>query len=212
MDEKMIDKNESLDIEALLKRLKSTPFNAMPTVATYDMGLQYDYVMPEGAGSNLGSMGQWPAYWFAGIPDGKWQEIRNALSESKLTIDLLHGTDLHAFAEHIENDYYGAQFRKIELNDMLSELLTLPDSLPERFFSLFDMGYSGYSGHKPLFFETEEAFLDEFKKSYCWDIVKWDEMTDESLIYWADRIDMFLGEFPYYHFSGNSDSEEENDD
>ena len=61
--------------------------------------------------------------------------------------------------------------------------------------------YPGSGDYKPLFFGSEEAFLAAFREKYCLDIIKWDEMTNDDLTYWADRIDEFLEEFPYYTYS-----------
>ena len=43
--------------EEMLKELKTIDLRAIPTVATMDMGLQYDYATSEGAGTSFGGNG-----------------------------------------------------------------------------------------------------------------------------------------------------------
>lgn len=51
----------------MLRVLKNVEFCAIPTVATFDMGLQYDYVTSNGAGTGFGGMGSWPIYEISSV-------------------------------------------------------------------------------------------------------------------------------------------------
>ena len=182
--------------DELLNELKSVEFCAVPTVMTMDMGIQYDYVYPEGAGSGFGGMGMWPAYFISGIENGKWIEIKQKLKSEMLTVDDLEGTELGIFANNLFEDYYGACFRTIDLNDMLRGLIDLPDDLPDRIYILFDMGDIGYEGHRPEFYIHKKDLLEAFQDAYCTDIEPWDEMGTEELQEWYERIDDEFDEFP----------------
>ena len=198
--------------EDMISEMSKIIVRAIPTVATYDMGLEYDYITSLGIGTGFGGMGQWPAYWFSKIDDDKWKEIREKLASCQLTIETLKDTELYPFAERLFEDYYGAQFRTIELNDMLSGLLDLPEALHGKLYALFDMGDSGYDGHKPVFFESEESLLEEFKDVYCNDIIPWEELEDKDVLIWYRRLETDFDSFPYYHYSkDNNDGEEEYD-
>ena len=198
--------------EKLLSKGKGAKFCATPTVATYDMGLQYDYVMPEGVGTNLGSMGQWPAYWFSKVENDKWTEIRKALTNSRLTMEILEGTELAEFAQAYISNSYESQFRDIELNQVLSGLLSLPEYSPERIYAICDMGAGVYEDCISKFYDTEEEFLTAFKKEYCRDFTPWDDLENEDLIYWVERLDTDFDSFPYYHYSHEYDDEEVDND
>ena len=46
----------------MIEYLKTIDVRAKPTIITDDMGLQYDYVTAEGAGTGFGGMGDWPVH------------------------------------------------------------------------------------------------------------------------------------------------------
>lgn len=184
--------------DEMLRILKKVEFCAIPTVITMDMGLQYDYVTPEGAGTGFGGMGRWPVYQLSGIEKSRWKEIRTKLSNKTLETLDLQGTDLDNFVESMFNEYYGTQFREIELNEMLVGLLSLPDESPTFFYAIFDMGDIGHEGHIPEFYDSKEKMLSEFQAYYCSDVDAWESMDEETLRSWIDRLDSNFDEFPMY--------------
>lgn len=80
-----------------------------------------------------------------------WTIIKNKLRKRELIRQDLENTELGLFVDEIFNEYYGAQFRKIELNSILENLLNLPIELPQEIYAIFDMGDIGSEEHKPIF-------------------------------------------------------------
>ena len=181
--------------------LKQIVCVAVPTIATPDMGLQYDYITSEGAGSNLGNMGSWPAHKLRGVSQKKWDTIRHSLREGSFKRKTLYNTDLYSFSKCLSEEYYGGQFKKISLNQMFQGLLKLPEKTPETIYCLFDLGDIGYEGHVPEFYANEEDFIFAFRDTYCSYVDKWEDMSDEELEQWYSRTKDDLNGFPYYTYT-----------
>lgn len=181
-----------------LEKLKSVSFCALPTVATMDMGLEYDYVCEEGAGTGFGGMGSWPAYMISGIETSRWTRIKKKVEEKELSQNDLEGTELGIFIESIFENYYGGQIRELEINDLLHNLIILPDILPETIYILFDMGGVGYEGHRPEFYISEDEMKEAFKSQYCSYFQAWEDMDDEELELWYSRLDTEFDSFPCF--------------
>lgn len=83
-------------------------------------------------------------------------------------------------------------------NDLLHNLINLPDILPETIYILFDMGDIRYEGHRPEFFISEDEMKEAFKSQYSGYIQEWEDMDDEELESWYSRIDTEFDSFPCF--------------
>lgn len=178
----------------LIKKLKAIPCSATITVVTLDMGLEYAYVSAEGCGAKFGAMGRWPLIKLGQIEEAQWRSIRSKVADGSISINDLENTSLYEFGDDVLNHYYGGMFREVYLPEMMKNLLDLPEKLTADFYCLFDLGDSGYEGHVPLFFETEQECVQAFHRDYCNDMVSWDDLSDDDLVEWSKRIEN--GEFP----------------
>ena len=176
----------------MINALKAAGLRATPTVATEDMGLQYDYSTPEGAGTSFGGMGSWPALAFGPINPEQWKKIIEEVQSGSLTVETLAETGL--------DEMFGSIYTldKLDPADVLKNIL-LVASQSGVFYCLFDTGM--YYAEKPEFFasleELEKAFID----NYCRDIISWDEMDDSEIENWYSRLSDDLSEFAIYHYS-----------
>lgn len=71
--------------EEMIKKLENAAFCAVPVMMTMDMGVQYDFITPEGAGSLFGTLGEWPAYCVQVVEESKWRRIREKVANG--TVD-----------------------------------------------------------------------------------------------------------------------------
>lgn len=121
--------------EEMLSELKAINLHAVPTVATMDMGIQYDYATSEGAGTGFGGMGSWPAHMFSPIGEERWLKIRKEIKNHSLLVEDLEGTGLDVFLGKV-NPVKGETIP----SDVLQSLLVLPEKLTKPFYCFFDDG------------------------------------------------------------------------
>lgn len=178
----------------MIEELKAIDLRAIPTVITFDMGLEYDYVTSKGAGTSFGGMGGWPAHIFRPIKQEKWQSIRNAIKAMELTYEDLEGTDLYYFAQNIHS------LQDFELSEALDGLLELPEQMKDQFYCFYDTGIWYNALEKPTFYMSETEVKNEFIDSFTNDIILWEDMDDEEVKTWFDRIhdDMYTFVFVRY--------------
>ena len=169
--------------EQMILELKAAGIRAVPTVMTYDMGMQYDYITSEGAGTSLGGMGSWPLWKFNAIPKDRWQQIKQAIEDKTLTPELLEGTGLDVML----SDIYIVESQTIDYSDFLSGLadLGMPTS---DYYCLYDTGMLFSETVKPLFYLDEKEAKAAFAKSFCYNIETWDNMDDDTVENWYERL------------------------
>lgn len=169
--------------EQMISELKSAGIRAIPTVMTYDMGLQYDYITPEGAGTGFGGMGRWPLWRFNAIPTERWNQIKEAIADKTLTLEMLNGTGLDVMLSNV----YLVGSQEINYPDYLSELLDL-DMPKEGLYCLHDTGMMFSEDDKPQFYLDEDEAKAAFVDGFCYDVESWDDMDDETLTGWFERL------------------------
>lgn len=180
-----------LNREKMLTELKNIDLRAIPTVATMDMGLQYDYATSEGAGTGFGGMGDWPAHKFMPIRKERWLRIREGKKNNSLTAADLEGTGLDIFLEKFNTINY-----EVIPSEALKGLLNLSEELSGPFYCFFDDGL-WYDEHaeRPVFFTSEKELKAEFISRFVDDLTKWEEMDDEELTQWYERLQDEMAEF-----------------
>ncbi len=186
MDRKLPNRKETI------KQLQELGFRATPTVGTYDMGLQYDYICHDGAGTGLGNMISWPAYFFRKIDGLKWAIIREKVIDGTLCIDDLQGTDLYEFVNGVLMNSSKAEDESIA--GLLCDLKDFPEHFDNVFYCLFD---DVSWDCKPEFFASEHEVQERFKDKYCRGLIAWEDMDLEELEDWLSRSQDDLSEFPY---------------
>ena len=189
--------------DELLKSLSEVEFCAVPTLMTEDMGLEYDYITPKGAGSSFGNIGDWPAFKLCKIDDQKWKNIKEQVANHSLTDSDLEGTELGRLVESLRY-FYGDLYTKYypDLSTLFAGVLSLPDQLPEYYYCRMDCRSWG---DIPDFFSDKKSFLEFFEASYCSDITEWNDMTDAELQMWLDRTEEDLDCFPFQMFEEDED-------
>lgn len=179
--------------EETLKKLHSIRIGAQPTVITYDMGLQYEYVTPKGHGEGFGNMGAWPAFCLKNINHELLDDIKAKIQNHTLTVNDLCKSDLALFYNHVFDiprpescipdicDFF-ENLLPVMLNPN-GQLYVMCDACqwePEAYF------YSSYE-------ELEEAFSDY----YASDVEEWEYLDDEELEEWLRRTEEELDTIPF---------------
>lgn len=187
--------------EEMLNKLHSINIGAQATVATMDMGLEYEYVTKEGWGENVGCMGDWPAYVLHGISDDLFAAIKDKIQKNTLLADDFSGTDLEKFYNYVFSverfsDYVPSLCEFFEgitqieslTNGSLYVLCDARQWEPEaQFFSSYDM--------------LAEAFIDQ----YNYGIQEWEELDDDELADWVEKIDEELSGISLIEFDSDDE-------
>ena len=189
--------------ENMIAELSKKIVRATPTVYTYDMGLQFDFVTPEGVGTCLGSVGEWPIIFLKGIEKERWLEIRKKIEEGLVNIEDFQDTSLEPFANAVENFSQGYDGK---LAETFKELRELPEELPETFYCLYDI--KGWEPC-PLFYTSLEDLLKAFRAEYCGGPIAWEDLSDDEIKEWYDRIEDDLSGVARISFGFSDDDEEE---
>ncbi len=121
--------------EEMLEKLQFISFGAEATEATIDMGLQYDYVCPEGAGTSFGLIGDRPAHYIRPIDKDTLNIIRTKISTESLEIDDFADTDLKAFYDYV---FQVDRFEESSLSKVFAGLNKLPNDYGGELFCLCD--------------------------------------------------------------------------
>lgn len=171
-----------MDRKDTLARLHNIPFGAKATVITMDMGLQYQYVCPEGAGDGFGNMGDWPCHYIRAINKDKLAAIRSKIKQGILVPSDFDGTNLKSFHEYV---FSVDRFEEQNPNEKFNDLCSLPEDYDGDIYCLCD-ARDWYPTLK--FFTNQKALEEAFQKEYCDDINKWDSMSDDELQEWLERI------------------------
>ena len=177
--------------EEMIREMTKLPVRAVPVVYTDDIGIVYDYIVPEGAGQGMGAFVQWPVLHLKGVEQSQWDMIRQKIEEEMLRPEDLTGSSLEVLADWMKNcnpRYYE------ELSESFSELTELSEISPEVLYCLFDVS-GGYD--EPRFFDDEEIFMEEFRSSYCNAPCTWETLEDDEIEEWYNRINEELDGVPF---------------
>ena len=162
----------------LLEKLHSIKLGAMPTVITEDMGLQYDYICSEGAGTSFGNMGDWPLHIIKGVSKGEVAELKSKINNKTLSDSDFTGTSFEAF----HHDVFDIQRLSEQIPYVKYKgLCSIPDDFEGDLYCLCD----GLSWEPDLsFYKSEEEIAKEFQAEYCNYYTPWEEMTYNELMHW----------------------------
>lgn len=186
----------------MISHLQQIGLRAVPTVVTYDMGIQYDYLVPQGAGTGFGGMGRWPLWRFSTVEKAQWDVIVAHIKDKNLSIHDLIGTEFEIFVDNVA--LLGED--TVDYVRFFSGLLDL-EWTGRDFFCLYDNGmWYNPDSSIPIFRATEKEILVEFRDQYCSDVVTWEDMTDEEIESWYDRLSDDLSETPFAEFELDSES------
>ena len=182
--------------EEMLDKLHKIRLGAQATVATMDMGLQYEYVTSEGYGESFGGMGEWPAYRLEGTSLSKFEIIKAKIRDKTLTLFDLENTDFKLFYNHVfcvdrPEEYIPA------ISDFFEGLQSVLLSQEGTIYALCDS-----LQWKPTayFFGTYNELETEFLIQYVYDIEEWENLEDEDLKNWIERLEHELNSIPFITF------------
>ena len=116
-------------------------------------------------------------YEIEGVPLEKWKTIQFKLAEGSLRLEDIEGTSLAELFEEITHGYFDED--KENICAIIGGLAQLPIEQIARIY-----GIETFDGWQ--FFSTEEAFKNAYERDWC--DYAWDELTDELLAEWIDRL------------------------
>ena len=169
--------------EEMIKKLNTVEFNIFsPPDEWEDIGFTEREIWVNSKGYGYIACDEPTAWWCCSeICDEKWNSIRRKLENRTLTLKDIEGTSLMDMV----GDFFCGEVD--EEDEKLCDILNGFNDLPEkRFDKLFCMDtFDDF-----LFFTNEEDFRKAYERDWC--DYTWDELDNESLACWIDRI--FSGE------------------
>ena len=189
--------------DEMLTRLSGIRIAAQPTVITYDMGLQYEYVTPEGHGEGFGNMGEWPVYRLQGVSIELMKHVQLKVREGTLSVEDLGDTDLRCFYDNVIGSGRPASCIPT-ICDFFETILSIDQLHEDTLFVLCDAGQWKPSAY---FFGTYEDLENAFVDNYVTYIEKWSDMKNEDLELWLERTENELDSIPFVILY-NEDAEE----
>lgn len=187
--------------EEMLNKLHSIDIGAQATVATMDMGLQYEYVTNIGWGENFGSMGDWPAYELHGISNTILTTIQNKIRDNTLSLDDFFGTDLEKFYNYVFCVDRPPEYCS-SICDFFKNITRISSLTNDTIYVLCD---ARAWEPEALFFNSYDELANEFIEQYGYGFEEWEDLTDNELAEWIEKIDNELSGISLIEF--NSDDE-----
>lgn len=112
-----------------------------------------------------------------GVPLEKWKTIRQKLADGSLKLEDIEGTSLSDLLVEITHGYFDKD--EDDLCEVLGGLAELPSEQLECIYGVeSDEGWQ--------FFSTQEEFNEAHERD--WADVTWEELDDEMLAEWLDRL------------------------
>ena len=171
--------------EEMLNKLHEIKISAQPTAITDDMGLQYEYVTPEGYGEGFGNMGDWPFHKIENVSQEDLAFIKEKILKNRLTVEDIEDTAFESFFNFIPMDISDDE-NDVEISSFFKDLISVKTPKDGIVYAFCDAGqwepevyfYNSYD-------EIEEAFVD----MYVTYIDRWEDLSDKELEEWLIRIE-----------------------
>lgn len=182
--------------EEMLNKLHKIKIGAQPTVITDDMGLQYEYVTPEGYGEGFGDMGDWPFHKIENVSQDDLSFIKDKIQNNCLTVEDIENTAFEFFFNFISMDIDDDE-NDVEISNFFKDLSSVETSEDGVVYAFCDAGqwepevyfYNSYD-------EIEEAFVN----MYVTYVDRWEDLSSEELEDWLLRVEE-LNSIPFRVFN-----------
>lgn len=179
--------------EEMLKKLHAAKIAAQPITITMDMGLQYEYVTPEGCGCGFGNMGEWPAYLIRDMTNDILHLLQQKIKSKTLTLEDMAGTDLEKLCNAV-TDIPRMPGYIFDPNVFFEGMLEIKSIRDDNLYVICDIAQQEPAA---ILFETYEEFERAFANMYITNIERWEDCDDESLENWLKRIEAELYYIPF---------------
>ena len=162
----------------MLKILHSVPFNVLwpDTLSCDDIGFTEHPIWIDGKGYGYYFCDQPCTYYeMKRIPDKRWRDIRQKLTDDILSIKDLEGTPLMTILEDYQYD----------ADDYICDQLLTLLNLPERTEDFF---YCGFDEDEPHFYNSKEELVSAISRIHNDHNTCWEELSDEQLQHWIEGL------------------------
>ena len=141
------------------------------------MAHQYDYIIPQSAGTGFGGMSRWSLWRFSTVEKTKRHFIVAHIEDNNLSVRDLAGPEFKIF---VDNEALLGE-DTVDCVRFFTGLLDLKWT-GLNFFCLYD-NRMWYNAHPsiPIFKAIEKEILFELGNQYCSDVVPWKDMTDKEI-------------------------------
>lgn len=180
--------------DEMINELKNAGIRAVPTVCTMDMGLQYDYITPFGPGTGFGGMGTWPLYRMPLVEATLWNDIVQKVKSDTIMLEDLYGTGLDEVIGQVQTIN-----KEINYSNLLRNIVNIEYPCTE-YYCLFDAG-EWYDDRLAVeFYINESEALNAFADQYCYEDNSWEDLDDQEIEDWYNRLSDDLESMSYYVF------------
>lgn len=171
--------------QEILDKLHNIKIGASISAYTYDMGIQYVYVTPEGYGESLGNMGDWPVFCIENITVDFLEFIREKIINKTLVEQDIANSKLYDFFRYVFNNKSEDRCYK-ELYEFLQDFVNVTSLEDNKLYILCDsLQWKPEASFFGSYRDVERAFADH----YIFNVTKWEDCTDEELDDWLYRIE-----------------------
>ena len=171
------------------QKLQSGVIVAYPTVATYDMGLQYEIISSEGLYTGMCSFMQWPLYCIK--VDSQILRLVSILNQGKeISVDELNGSIFPIIKrQQTEAGELDEEYNEDELEAIKLFLHNIKKEQTD--FYVFKQPYNDIE-----LFDTKENAVQAFFLANNEDGEDWDDMDDSAIDYAYDNAEEYEWETP----------------
>lgn len=159
--------------------MKNNNLVAEPTVITDDMGIQYDYISNEGAGTTLGLFTHWPAYLIR-INENSLSQIKAKIQNGSLSRDDTENTGILSFLKNV-----CFSFDNSSLSNFLNGLTNIENIIDGSVYCLYNQHET--NNPVPKFYSDKDEIIKDFQAMYIPEMSSWSSMTEEEINYWENR-------------------------
>ena len=168
----------------MLEKLNSINVGVELVALTSEDALECTYVTSEGTGYEWRSLYDWPTCAIIkNVSTELFNKVKEKLARKTLSFLDIKGTSLEQF-------YFGEQ---ISIGDFFSNMQEIDTIYNNELYALS-------IGEKVYFYDNYKSFETAFKKNYAICDTYWENMSDEELEEWINRLDneewnIYLEEF-----------------
>ena len=179
--------------EGMLKRLQNVDFGVELVALTSEDALERTFINSKGFAYDWVSFDEpWPAIKITDLTNEQLNSIKDKLRNKSLSKDDLKGTQLLSMFEETGNNG--------NICDAFIGLQNVVFETDNTLFALYDM-----ECNMPIYtFYTDYAlFVKAFEERYMRVDAEWQDLSDEDLMSWIDRLEYEFSDVPLCEYNTN---------
>lgn len=176
--------------EEMLNKLHSIKPGVRLTVLPDEYALECDYVTRFGNYYEWIGMNDWPVVMISKLQREEFESIKTKLQTGSLALDDIRATQI----SNLYLAYYNEDADPKWLNKALSSLITIDLNQDGELYVIVDATGSETSFS---FYSDYDSMATAIENKYATCVTPWDNMSDDALSAWIERIEEYYDGIPY---------------